>query len=172
MTNPYDTSSPTAEVPNVVRGTHEDVAEILRWLKAEFDVDHDGFWHNRNIVERAVDDEELWVIREDGLAVAFLVGNYAPDILNVRQDRQRRGLGEALFAASLARAEAADVVVLNITCMPPTSLPFWRRMGFEPSQGRLLARSRRWSTTLLPASGKLLSAPEIIPMSVAVVTIW
>lgn len=133
MTNKYDNSFPAAEVPNVVRGTHEDVAEILRWLEAEFDVDHAGFWHNRNIVERAVDDEELWVIREDGLAVAFLVGNYVPDILNVRQDRQRRGLGEALFAASLARAEAADVAVLNITCMPPTSLPFWRRMGFEPT---------------------------------------
>lgn len=131
LTGLNGTSSPVG-TPRVVRGTHEDAAEILRWLKAVFDVDHDGFWHNRNIVERAVDAEELWVIREDDRAVAFLVGNYAPDIINVRQDRQRRGLGEALFAAALARAEVANVVVLNITCMPPTSLPFWRRMGFEP----------------------------------------
>lgn len=118
--------------PAVVRGTHEDAAEICRWLKAEFDVDQEGFWHNRNIIEDAVENEELWVIREGDHAVAFQVGTYAPDILNVRRDRQGHGLGSALFAAALARARADDIVVLNITCMPRTSLPFWRKQGFEP----------------------------------------
>ncbi|MEJ8406482.1 GNAT family N-acetyltransferase [Brevundimonas vesicularis] len=130
---PSDTLSSSADdVPSVVLGTHGDAAEICRWLKAEFDVDQDGFWHNRNIIADAVQNEELWVIREEDHAVAFQVGTYAPDILNVRKDRQGRGLGSALFAAALARARADDVVVLNITCMPRSSLAFWQKQGFEP----------------------------------------
>ena len=132
MTSSGTLSSSADDIPSVVRGTHEDAAEICRWLKAEFDVDQDGFWHNRNIIADAVENEELWVIREEDHAVAFLVGAYAPDILNVRQDRQGRGLGSALFAAALARARADDVVVLDITCMPRSSLPFWQKQGFEP----------------------------------------
>lgn len=119
--------------PFVVQGTREDADEILRWLKAEFEIDHEGFWSNRNLINRAVDDEELWVIRESDVAVAFQVGTYAPDILCVRQDRQGQGLGSTLFAATLARAEADDVVILDITCMPRESLSFWRKQGFEPT---------------------------------------
>lgn len=116
----------------VIRGTHHDVDEILRWLKAEFEIDHDGFWHNRNLIAGAVENEELWVVREAGSAVAFQVGTYAPDILCVRQDRKGHGRGSTLFAAALARAEADDVMILNITCMPRESLGFWRKQGFEP----------------------------------------
>ncbi len=49
------------------------------------------------------EDHDLWVIRENGEAVAFQVSGYGTDIVCVRKDRRGRG-----YAGGLAlRGEAA-----------------------------------------------------------------
>ena len=113
------------------RATKQDLQEVLNWLKSEYLEDGEGFWCNRGIIKRSFKDENLWVIREDGEAVAFQVGDYATDILCVRKDRQRRGFGTVLFESSLARAMKDNLNVLAGECSPQSSLPFWLKQGFE-----------------------------------------
>jgi GNAT superfamily N-acetyltransferase len=115
----------------VERATREDLATVLGWLEREYRRDGEGFWCNRNIIRRSFDRGELWIARHNGKAVAFQVGNYAPDILCVRKDRRHQGFGSALFEAALARAYEGNVNVLSGECSPPTSLPFWEKHGFE-----------------------------------------
>ena len=108
-----------------------DLVDILDWLEREYQEDGEGFWSNREIIKRSFKDGDLWVIRENGVAVAFQIGDYATDILCVRKNRQRRGFGTAMFKASLVRAMKDNLNVLKGECSPPSSLPFWQRQGFE-----------------------------------------
>src|SRR3546814_7002481 len=91
----------------------------------------DLFWCNRRIIENALEHGDLWVIRRGVEAVAVQVGDYAADIVSVRKDCRRQGLGDALFAASLQRAMNDNVNVLSIECSPRSSWTFWQRHGFE-----------------------------------------
>ena len=115
----------------MIRATKVDLAVMFDWLKREYQEDGEGFWCNRRVIARSLKNGELWVIREHGDAVAFQVGDYGTDIVCVRKDRRRYGYGTALFEFSLARAFEANVNVLHGECSPPSSLPFWRNMGFE-----------------------------------------
>jgi GNAT superfamily N-acetyltransferase len=130
----------------VEKGTAADLAYILDWLKVEFDEDGDeGFWFNRGVIRSSLEEGTLWVILEGGQAVAYQVGDYSPDIINVRKDKQRQGYGSALFKASLARAMRDGVNVLKVECYPSTSLQFCEKHGFEryddPDQpGKIMLR--------------------------------
>ncbi len=104
---------------------------ILGWLEQEYQTDGEGFWSNREVIQHSFEEGHLWVIREEGDAVAFQVGDYAADILCVRKDRQRHGFGYAMFEASLDRAMDNNVNVLTVECSPASSLPFWMKQGFE-----------------------------------------
>ncbi|MFB0872671.1 GNAT family N-acetyltransferase [Sphingobium sp. sgz301303] len=115
----------------VVKATPADLAAVLTWLKREYEEDGEGFWCNRRIIESALEHGDLWVIRCDDEPVAVQVGDYAPDIVSVRKDCRRQGLGDALFAASLQRAMDDNVNVLSIECSPRSSWTFWQRHGFE-----------------------------------------
>ncbi|MEH2469300.1 GNAT superfamily N-acetyltransferase [Nitrobacteraceae bacterium AZCC 2161] len=110
----------------------DDLAEILTWLKQEYDEDGgEGFWCNRNIIARSLNGGDLYVIRDGGAPVAFQVGKHAADIVSVKKAYRRKGLGTSLFEASIARAIDDDVVVMQGECAPATSLPFWQKHGFE-----------------------------------------
>ena len=115
-----------------VKATEDDLKAILRWLEREYQEDGKGFWSNRCVIRRSFfEDDDLWVIRENGEAVAFQVGDYGTDIVCVRKDRRCQGYGTALFESSLNRAHRDNVNVLAGECSPPTSLPFWQKMGFQ-----------------------------------------
>lgn len=114
----------------VVKATAADLAKVLGWLEQEYVEDGEGFWCNRGIMERALDHGDLWVIHRGDEPIAVQVGDYAPDIVSVRKDCRRQGLGDALFAASLQRAIDDNVNVLSIECSPRSSWSFWQRHGF------------------------------------------
>ena len=116
---------------DVVKATQADLGYILGWLEREHEEDGEGFWCNKRLIIGAQETDELTVIREDGEAVAFQVGNHAPEITSIRKDRRGRGYGTALFEAGLRRAIDENVNVLNITCAPASSWTFWQRFGFE-----------------------------------------
>ena len=117
----------------VVVATREDLTCIFSWLKREYDEDGgSGFWCNQSVISDALcKPGNLWVIRRNGEAVAFQVGEYSAAILSVRKEDRKRGLGRSLVEASIERALVANVNVLSGQCAPETSLPFWKRMGFE-----------------------------------------
>jgi GNAT superfamily N-acetyltransferase len=130
MLHMADSTSSSAEV---FEATREDLAFILTWLKREYDEDDSsGFWCNRGVISHAFDKPgTLWVIRRNGEAVAFQVGEYAADIVSVRKDHRKCGLATSLLEASIERAKAANVNVLSGQCEPETSFGFWKRVGFE-----------------------------------------
>jgi GNAT superfamily N-acetyltransferase len=158
----------------IERAADGDLAQILAWLEREYvEDDGEGFWCNRQIIQRAHDDDELWVVLEGDEAVAFQVGDYSPDITNVRKDRRRRGYGTALFEAALARALRDDVNLLRVECNPRSSLPFWQKHGFvrygDPSDGgtitvrRVLDRSFERDPALPPVQVVVSFYPEPAP---------
>jgi hypothetical protein len=91
----------------------------------------ESFWSNLERVKKAQANGELWVIRRDGNAVAFQVGKHVPDIVCVREDVRKVGLGTVLFKAMPVRARRAAVDVMYGECAPPTSWPFRQKHGFE-----------------------------------------
>ena len=111
--------------------TKRDLIDVLSWLEREYLKDGKGFWSNREIIKRSFEEGDLWIIRENGVAVTFQVGDYTTDILCVRKDRQRCGFGTALFKSLLARAMKDNLNVLAGECSPQSSLPFWQKHGFE-----------------------------------------
>lgn len=114
------------------RANSVDLDEIMNWLKCEYEEYGEGFWCNRNIIEHSFkEDKDLWVVRDDAKAVAFQVGDYSPDIVCVRKDMQREGIGSAFAQANYARAKTEGVTVISGECSPITSLPFWQAHGFE-----------------------------------------
>jgi GNAT superfamily N-acetyltransferase len=58
-------------------------------------------------------------------------GLLAPGILEVRNDMRRHGIGRAMVEHRMVLAAAANEDVLYIQCKPASSIPFWKRMGFE-----------------------------------------
>ena len=122
-------NTPTEVSPAI----QNDLVCILAWLEREYDEDDgDGFWCNRDVIRDAFDEAgNLWVIRRDGEAVAFQVGEYAASIISVRKDHRRSGLATSFVKASIERAKAADVNMLSVQCAPEASFAFWKRMGFE-----------------------------------------
>jgi GNAT superfamily N-acetyltransferase len=123
-----DNTTTTAEV---VEATPEDITCILAWLKREYDEDGEGFWCNHNLVSDTLDRPgNIWVVRRNGVAVAFQLGRYSADILSVRKDYRNAGIGKALVQASIERAFSDDVNALSVQCEPKESLGFWERMGF------------------------------------------
>ena len=113
------------------KANEQDLAVVLGWLESEYQSDGEGFWSNREVIKRSFEKGNLWVIRDEGDAVAFQVGSYNPDILCVRKDRQYHGFGCTMFEASFARAMDNNVNVLTVECSPISSLPFWMKQGFE-----------------------------------------
>jgi GNAT superfamily N-acetyltransferase len=116
---------------DVAKATPADLVTVLGWLEREYEEDGEGFWSNRAVIADALEYDDLWVIRRGGEAVAFQVGSYGATIANVRKDWRRKGLGDALFAASLERAFDDNVNLLSIECSPRSSWSYWQRHGFE-----------------------------------------
>lgn len=163
MRHNQDMNFPTKD--DVDAATADDLAAILRWLQREYECDNEGFWCNRDIISKALQDGALYVIRLNGEAVAYQVGMYAADIANVRQDLKCRGYGTALFEASFDRAYRDEVNVLAGQCMPTDSLPFWERCGFQryPDRHRpndILVRRFVERTFILPEGPRI--AVEIV----------
>ena len=139
--------------------TQEDLVEIARWLKEEHVRDDSGFWCNWRVIQSAYADGELTVVKLEGRAVAFSVGEYGCTIFCVQQEFQKAGIGTILSQHFLAKARADGVPVLRMECSPQTSLSYWQKHGFRqygesPMYGNpevALMLDYHWP---LPADGK------------------
>lgn len=127
---------------NIRNSTDADLAEVGRWLKAEYERDGEGFWCNRNILEDAHAKGRLLVLPDEvtDLPIGFIAnGEDGPDVLSVRTDRGGEGAGRRLAQHMVQLfTEQGEVRVIELQCEPETSIPFWRKMGFTHyrSQGR------------------------------------
>lgn len=115
--------------------TKTHLSQLQTWLKAEHENEGDGFFCNWNIIERSFEDDALFCITSDELAIGFLAwrnhgGRVRLDICEIQPGFRRMELGRHLIEASLARFAQKGVFIADLECQPPTSEPVWRKMGF------------------------------------------
>jgi len=109
--------------------TESDLREILIWLKEEFEQEGQGFWVNRELIEKSFRENLLWVLAVKDRVVAFATEELG--IQETRPDARRRGYGTLLanHCIEIARQQSKPGIV--IICCPPTSVPFWETLGFR-----------------------------------------
>lgn len=150
---------PTPKLCEHVRGsTDQDLASILEWLQRQNEAQEVTFWVNRQVIERCHLGGDLLVYECPVTAdpIAFQLGGLLrPGILEVRHDHRGKGVGSALALHCMAKAAEADEDILCIQCEPPSSIPFWEKMGFTLLGGDDGAASafRLLPRVLLPTSG-------------------
>jgi hypothetical protein len=71
---------------------------------------------------------EITVLREDNKVVAFQLGH---DVLEVKPDKRGKGYGRTLAEHWIEKTKASGTPYLFIECAPPTSLGFWKKLGFR-----------------------------------------
>lgn len=122
-----------------------DVDYIMEWLEAEYRANGVGFFCNASVIQSYFRNELLYVfLDESQFAVGFITGpTTGPDILAVREDRQKQGIGSQLAEFMINKARDENICVMHIQCEPETSVPFWRKMGFET----ILPETTRRTTT-------------------------
>ena len=117
------------------RSTECDLRAIHSWLQEENAEGISNFLCNWEIIESSHKDGRLtvYVDGRTGVPVAFQLGRLLhPGILEVRNDMRRKGIGRKLVEHCIAEARESDESFLIIECKPPSSIPFWRSMGFTP----------------------------------------
>ena len=129
---------------NIRRSSESHLRQILDTLSDEYDESGEGFYGNRNIIESSFQEGTLYVYRNDSdVALGFVIrGNSEIDILWVREDLRRSGIGKALATHALESAYKDDLPVLSIQCDPKTSIPFWESLGFQISKWEVLGETR------------------------------
>lgn len=116
----------------VEKATERDLRFILDWLKREYDEDGDGFWCNERVIRDSFSkSDDLWVVRIDGQAVSYQVGNDMRGIINVRKNMRGHGIGAVFVEATIARAKANNITALYGECAPISSQTYWEKFGFQ-----------------------------------------
>jgi GNAT superfamily N-acetyltransferase len=142
------------------QSTDDDFKAIADWLRDEDKQGAPGsFYCNLEIIEASHREGKLLVYVDGttGLPVAFQLGGLiGPGILEVRHDMRGRGIGRKLVEHCIEKARARNECILKIECTPPTSIPFWNKMGFklfDPKAQRRLAYRIVEKRHQLPAGG-------------------
>lgn len=115
----------------VVTATDAMIDELIGWLKSEYRKNGDGVFVNAHVIERAQQRGHVHCALIRNQVVGFSVGKYGEDIICVRQTRQRKGVGTALFQNCVARARADGKTELRGEAMPPESITFWEKHGWQ-----------------------------------------
>lgn len=126
------TESKTASYQyEVTMASKRDLSVIRRWLKAK-----SSFYHNFISARRG----DVWVCKEIGkvAVLGFLSGRMrqrpSMDIMEVREEHRKRGVGKSLVAFFLEQVQQHDPIGIEIQCEPKSSIGFWRRYGFVEVQ--------------------------------------
>ena len=113
----------------------DDVAYIHEWLIEQEKEEVEGsFLCNWNLTYESFQNGELIVFVESSSnnAVAYQWGSLtSPGILEVRADMRGKGIGKRLVEYRINQARENEACILRIQCKPASSIPFWKKMGFE-----------------------------------------
>jgi len=113
----------------------EDIEYIYEWLRQQEEHNVSGsFLCNWNLTLESFQEGNLiaFVESKSHQAVAYQWGGLiSPGILEVRKDMRGRGIGKRLVEYRIKQARKKDICVLRIQCKPLSSIPFWKKMGFQ-----------------------------------------
>lgn len=108
---------------------------IRNWLKEEYDACGEGFYCNRNIIEKAFYDNELISFELDGEIIGFAVCTQHGmsidiDIIEIHPEYRKKGFGKIFFHKLESVFREKGNIAIILFCEPRESKYFWRKMGF------------------------------------------
>ncbi|GJL60869.1 MAG: N-acetyltransferase [Nitrospirales bacterium] len=119
--------------------TDEDLIKILEWLNEEDRAQiHGNFLCNWRLTQQFHENGRLLVLIDklQAVPVGYQWGQLLqPGILQIRNEWRGKGLGRLVVEHCVELAQQQDEAVLLIECKPASSIPFWKRMGFEIVEG-------------------------------------
>jgi GNAT superfamily N-acetyltransferase len=119
---------------NIRLATKPDFEEIESWLKKEYKSGQGGFYSNINLIKDGQKEGTLTVAvcESNNLPIAFYLGSKCmAEILEVKHDYRKKGIGKLLMKYILERAKKEGCIGVSGFCSPKESLPFWLSIGFE-----------------------------------------
>jgi len=121
---------------NIRPATATDLKIIAAWLKKEFNnsVAKHGFYNNIKLIEEGQKRGELTVAADDrdNSPIAFYLGTESSvEILEVKLDCRRKGIGRLLMEHVKKCAMDKGCLGISGFCSSKDSLPFWSEMRFE-----------------------------------------
>jgi GNAT superfamily N-acetyltransferase len=153
------------------KATASDLAVISAWLQYEseqatYGVDGGYFWSNIDLIKeghRRGDITALIDLDYDRAVAFCLSAGDSLEILAVRADLRRRGLGRMFAAGMIDEARRAGMMGLRAQCAPRSSIPFWESLGFAKVDG---FGDEYW--VALPFRGRTELSPEAAACSIQI----
>lgn len=142
------------------RRRETDSESEIRKLDSAIDRLEGNFLCNFNWLEESCAKRQMLVaVDECGAPAGFLAGLLQADtILQVRGDLRGKGIGRKLVRRRLQALGNASRM-LRIECAPRTSVPFWKKLGFDvhdaDAHGRVYGYRVEPRRNAVPASGVL-----------------
>jgi GNAT superfamily N-acetyltransferase len=120
---------------SIRKSRDQDVEDIYKWLVAENERGEAGnFLCNWNLTKEQHKEGRLFVYfcAYENIAVAYQWGELlSPGIMQVKKENRGKGIGSKLVRSLIKKAQKSNNDILRIDCKPSSSIPFWRKMGFE-----------------------------------------
>lgn len=114
----------------------QDIEKILIWLKDEKDQNGASFYSNKNFIEQKFKEGNSIVFKQGkkniGLAIWRKVDEIRVDIdiFVICPVYRNQGFGRFYYNEILKLFRSKGVKTIELFCSPPTSEPFWKKMGF------------------------------------------
>ena len=110
----------------------EDMKKIHQWLEIQNRTDvHGTFLCNWNLTKEVYDEGNIivYIDNESNEPIAYMWSDFG--IIEVRENKRGKGIGRSLVDFAIKHAIELGEVVIKIECAPLSSIPFWKRMGFN-----------------------------------------
>ncbi len=123
---------------DIVLATKSHIIEILAWLKQELEETEEGFYCERELIVESQQQGEVYCAIDRSKVVGFIVLNRKTpgafiDILEIKQDCRGKGFGKRLALYAIDRLFESGAEYIKVQCAPRRSEPFWKSLGFLPS---------------------------------------
>lgn len=125
------------EIKFIVNPEEHHIDQIKNWLFEEDQKDGSGFYCNwAIIVNFYVEKKLLIVVNENDYAVGFCCYQIFKrtgrvEILEVIPTARKQGVGNKFYEMIELIFIRKNIDVLKIDCSPSSSIPFWKRQGFQ-----------------------------------------
>jgi GNAT superfamily N-acetyltransferase len=123
-------------VAQVRPATVTDLAEVLGWLKEERDATGEGFYCNKEVIEKSFRRGEGLCAFQSGTIVGFAVIQMFSEggdiqIIEAHPSARRQRIGMQLLEASVDVLRDQGAHYIDVECTSPEGEALCRRRGFE-----------------------------------------
>lgn len=114
----------------------QDIDEILAWLKEECDINGDGFYHNRNMIDCSYKSGKSIVLKNGEKNIGMVTWRHdnflvEVDIFVINKKYRGQGYGDFFFNAISEYYKSEGFKAIKLFCKPESSERFWQKKGFQ-----------------------------------------